>query len=140
VAYARSQDEREGSWSYDGESLTARITVPAQQASGTLNVTADFARGAADVDGLLYRMKRAAAAVAWLKDHWEPPVPLPDDVSLAGEVGTLINYHPDQLPSLVKQFDARLTKLAQALEKTDAKPEVKAQFIRMIAPLLKGRY
>jgi alpha-glucosidase (family GH31 glycosyl hydrolase) len=140
VAYARSQDEREGSWSYDGESLTARITVPAQQASGTLNVTTDFARGAADVDGLLYRMKRTATAVAWLKDHWEPPVPLPDDVSLAGELGTLIDYHPDQLPSLVKQFDARLAKLAQALERTDAKPEVKAQFIRMIAPLLKGRH
>ena len=137
ATYLHSDDGRPGSWSYDGESLTARVKVPAQPAGGSLDVSVAF-DDASDVDGLLYRMKRTASAVAWLKEQWEPPAPLPDDISLAGQLAQLIDYHPEQLPSLVAQFDARLRKLAQEVEGTRASPEVKARFSRMIAPLLNG--
>ncbi|WP_260596882.1 glycoside hydrolase family 31 protein [Sphingomonas endolithica] len=132
VAYPRSDDGRQGSWHYDGESLTARIVLPAQQAGATLSVTIAFPDGAPRIDGLLYRMKRTAAAVAWLKEQWEPPVPLPDDVSLAGQLGRLIDYHPEQLAALIAAFDARSAKLVQEVNETRAKPEVKAEFARKI--------
>jgi hypothetical protein len=130
VAYPRSDDGRQGSWHYDGESLTARIVLPAQQAGATLTVTTTFPDAAPRIDGLAYRMRRTAAAVPWLKEQWEPPVPLPDDVSLAGQLGRLIDYHPEQLGSLIAAFDARSAKLVQEVNETRAKPEVKAEFAR----------
>lgn len=133
AGYSRSEDGQEGSWSYDGESLTLRIAVRAQPGSVPLTVQADFARDAADVDGLLYRMKRVAGAVEWLKGEWEPPVPLPDDVSLAGQVGRLIDYHPEQLATLIAEFDARCARLVEQVNATRADPAVKAEFARRMA-------
>ena len=135
AAYTRSDDGHAGSWSYDGATLTARITIAAQPADRPLDVDVTFTPGSAALDGLLYRTKRTAAAVEWLKDHWEPPVPLPDDVSLAGQLGRLVDYHPEQLPTLVNQFDERLTKLASEVNESHASPEVKAQFSEMIGAI-----
>lgn len=132
TAYARSDDGRAGSWSYDGDTLTARVTVPAQPASQPLTVNVSFSRGQASIDGLLYRMKRTATAVEWLKDHWVTPEPLPDDISLAGQLDQLIDYHPEQLAALVSQFDSRLAKLTTEVNASHAKPEVKAQFTQMM--------
>ncbi len=131
--YARSDDGRAGSWAYDGASLTARIVVPAQVASAVLDVRAEFDANAPDMDGLLYRMKRTTATVEWLKDHWAPPAPLPDDLSLAAQLGQLIDYHPERLGALVREFDARLARLAAQVEASRATPEVKAEFARRIA-------
>lgn len=132
VAYPLSQDGREGSWSYDGDQLTARITIPTRAAGQSLAVSVTFGRNPADVDGLLYRMKRTATAVAWLKDHWAPPSPLPDDLSLAGQLGRLIDYDPAHLALLAGQFDARVATLAAQVDRSHASPEVKAQFATMI--------
>jgi alpha-glucosidase (family GH31 glycosyl hydrolase) len=129
--YGWAEDGHPGSWSYDGQSLTARIVVPAQQAGETLRVAVSF--GEARLDGLLYRMKRVAAAVEWLKDQWEPPAPLPDDVSLAGQLGQLIDYHPDRLAEAVQAFDARLARLVAQVDASTAKPDVRAEFARRIA-------
>jgi alpha-glucosidase (family GH31 glycosyl hydrolase) len=133
AVYARADEARESSWSYDGDTLTARITMPAQPADRPLTVAVAFAREPVNLDGLLYRMKRTAAAVEWLKNQWEPPSPLPDDVSLAGQLGRLIDYHPERLPALIEEFEARLTRLAQEVNASHAKPEVKARFARLIA-------
>jgi alpha-glucosidase (family GH31 glycosyl hydrolase) len=135
ATYPRSDDGHAGSWSYDGATLTARVTIPAQPAEQPLTVNVAFAPGAATLDGLLYRMKRTTAAVEWLKDHWEPPTPLPDDISLAAQLGQLIDYHPEQLPTLVKQFDERLAKLAREVGGSHASPEVKSQFANMIGAI-----
>lgn len=132
VRYAQSEDGRDASWDYDGESLTTRIIVPAQQASATLNVNVKFQREVPNIEGLVYRMKRTATAVEWLKDQWEPPLPLPDDLSLAGQLGRLIDYHPEQLGALVAAFDTRSAKLVEQVNATRAKPEVKAEFARRI--------
>ncbi|MGN6374763.1 MAG: TIM-barrel domain-containing protein [Sphingomonas sp.] len=131
-AYSRADAEQAGSWSYNGETLTARITVPAQAADQPLRVSVRFAGDAVDMAGLRYRMKRTAAAVEWLKYHWDSPSPLPDDVSLAAQLGQLIDYRPEQLPTLVRTFDARLAKLPAEVEQTHAAPEVKAHFAAMI--------
>jgi len=135
TAYIWSDDGREGSWSYDGDSLTVRVVIPARQAGEPLTVSVAFGQAPETVDGLLYRMKRTTAAVEWLKERWQPPVPLPDDVSLAGQLGQLIDYHPEQLALLVRQFDARLAKLVQEVDESHAKPEVKAQFAKMIGAI-----
>jgi alpha-glucosidase (family GH31 glycosyl hydrolase) len=129
--YARSDDGHEGSWSYDGGTLTARVIVPAQAADRPLKVAGTFTatRG---IDGLIYRMKRVTTAVEWLKDHWAPPSPLPDDLSLAGQLDRLIDYHPEQLATLVAQFDARLATLTRQVDDSHATPEVKAQFAKAI--------
>jgi alpha-glucosidase (family GH31 glycosyl hydrolase) len=132
TSYARSDEGREGSWSYDGATLTARVTLPAQAADRPLTVAATFA-AAPGMDGLLYRMKRVATAVEWLKDHWAPPGPLPDDLSLAAQLDRLIDYHPEQLATLVAQFDARLVTLTKQVNESHATPEVKSQFAAMIA-------
>jgi alpha-glucosidase (family GH31 glycosyl hydrolase) len=132
VPYARGDEGREGSWSYDGATLTARVVVPAQRADRPLTVAATFASGPG-VDGLLYRMKRVTTAVMWLKDHWAPPGPLPDDLSLAAQLDQLIDYHPEQLAALVAQFDARLATLTKQVDASRATPEVKAHFAAMIA-------
>ncbi|MFC3580819.1 glycoside hydrolase family 31 protein [Sphingomonas hylomeconis] len=137
--YPRSDDAREGSWSYDGETLTARIVVPAQPADQRITAEVTFAPEPAGVDGLLYRMKRTAAAVAWLKDQWAPPTPLPDDVSLAGQIGQLIHYHPEQLALLIREFDARVAKLAAQVNESRAKPEVKAEFARRMRAITQSR-
>ena len=83
-------------------------------------------------DIALARMKRVAAAVQWLKYHWDSPAPLPDDVSLAAQLGQLIDYRPEQLPALVKAFDARLGKLAAEVDRSHARADVKARFARML--------
>lgn len=133
VAYRRSDAAEPGHWHYDGDTLTARIVVPAHAADRSLTVDVAYPARPAAVDGLLYRMKRVAAAVAWLKDHWEPPVPLPDDLSLAAQLGRLIDYHPEHLPELVAQFERRVPMLVQEIDATHAKPEVKARFRAMMA-------
>jgi hypothetical protein len=130
--YTRSDDARPGYWQYDGDTLTARIVVPARSADQPLKVAVRFADPAADVAGLRYRMKRTAAAVEWLKYHWNSPAPLPDDVSLAAQLGRLIDYRPERLPALVKAFDARLAKLPSEVDRTHADAKVKAHFARMI--------
>ena len=132
-AYARSDEATAGRWSYDGATLTARIVVPPLPAGQPLAVHVAFAPDAAKVEGLLYRMKRVTAAVTWLKDHWEPPAPLPDDLSLAAQLGQLIDYHPEQLSTLVNQFDARLPKLAAEVDASHATPAVKARFRAMMS-------
>jgi hypothetical protein len=132
IRYERSDQSREGSWHYDGQSLTARVVVPAQQAGQPLEVSVAFAADAPSLDGLIYRMKRTATAIAWVKERWEVPTPVPDDLSLAGQLGQLIDYHPEQLPALVRQFDARLAKLVTLVNQSHAAPEVKAQFAAMI--------
>lgn len=130
--YTRADDARPGSWQYDGDTLTARIIVPAQNADQPLKVTVHFANHPVDVAGLRYRMKRTAAAVEWLKYHWNSPAPLPDDVSLAAQLGRLIDYQPEQLPTLVKAFNARLAKLPSEIDQSHADPKVKAHFAQMI--------
>jgi hypothetical protein len=136
--YTRSDDARPGYWQYDGDTLTARIVVPARSADQSLKVAVRFADPAADVAGLRYRMKRTAAAVEWLKYHWNSPAPLPDDVSLAAQLGRLIDYRPGQLPALVKAFDARLAKLPSEVDRTHADAKVKAHFARMIEAIGKN--
>jgi len=130
--YTRSDDARPGHWQYDGDTLTARIVVPARSADQPLKVAVHFAGPAVDVAGLRYRMKRTAAAVEWLKYHWNSPAPLPDDVSLAAQLGRLIDYQPEQLPALVKAFDAQLAKLPSEVDRTHADGQVKAHFAQMI--------
>lgn len=134
ASYARSDDGREGSWSYDGATLTARVVVPPQAADRPLTVAATFA-AAPGIDGLISRMKRVRTAVEWLKAHWTPPSPLPDDLSLAAQLDQLIDYDPEQLATLIAQFDARLPTLARQVNEVDesrATPEVKAQFARLM--------
>jgi hypothetical protein len=133
--YARSDDARAGGWQYDGDTLTARINVPSQRAGQPLKVVVHFAEDAVDVAGLRYRMKRVAAAVEWLKYHWGSQSPLPDDVSLAAQLGRLIDYQPEQLPALVKAFDARLTRLSTEVDQSDADAQVKAHFASLIKAL-----
>jgi hypothetical protein len=106
--------------------------VPARSADQPLKVAVHFAGPAVDVAGLRYRMKRTAAAVEWLKYHWNSPAPLPDDVSLAAQLGRLIDYQPEQLPALVKAFDAQLAKLPSEVDRTHADGQVKAHFAQMI--------
>lgn len=130
--YTRSDDAQPGHWQYDGDTLTARIVVPARRADQPLKVAVQFAGDAPDVAGLRYRMKRTTAAVEWLKYHWNSPAPLPDDVSLAAQLGRLIDYRPEQLPALVKAFDARLGKLPSEVDQTHADAQTKAQFARMV--------
>lgn len=130
--YARASTAKPGHWNYDGDTLTTRITVPAQSASQALKVDVQFAAHPTDVNGLRYRMKRARSAVEWLKYHWGMPGPLPDDVSLAGQLGRLIDYTPDQLPTQVKQFNARLARLPSEVDASHASPEVKAHFTQLI--------
>jgi hypothetical protein len=57
---------------------------------------------------------------------------LPDDVSLAAQLGRLIDYQPEQLPTLVKAFNARLAKLPSEIDQSHADPKVKAHFAQMI--------
>ena len=133
--YSRSDTAQPGSWQYDGDRLTARIDVPAQSAAQPLQVEVRFAGNAPDMAGLRYRMKRVQAAVAWLKYHWDSPGPLPDDVSLAAQLGRLIDYQPEQLPALVKAFDARVSKLAAEVDQSHADTKVKAHFARMIGAI-----
>lgn len=133
TSYERADADREGSWSYDATTLTARVTVPAQAASAPLEVRVAFAAGAPDVDGLAYRMKRVAAAVTYLKENWEPRAPLPDDVSIAGQLGRVIHYEPQRMAALVGDYDARLSRSIAAVNASQAKPEVKARFAAMIA-------
>lgn len=130
--YARSDDDQAGSWHYDGNTLTARITVPPQSADQSLAVAVRFADQPVDIVALPYRMKRAQAAVEWLKYHWNSPAPLPDDVSLVAQLGRLIDYQPEQLPTLVKEFDARLTRLPDEVDRSHAAPDVKRHFAEMI--------
>jgi len=78
-------------------------------------------------------MKRTAAAVAWLKDHWPAPEPLPDDVSLAGQFGQLVDYDPERLTTLIAEFDQRSTRLVPLVQASRASPEVKAEFARRMA-------
>lgn len=139
TSYTHSDTAREGQWSYDGNSLTLRIVVPAQQASEKLAVDVAFGPGQAVVAGLLYRMKRTEQAVEWLKDQWAPPAPLPDDISLAGQVGRLIDYHPEQLVPLAQQFDARLARLTALVQESHATPAVKVKFAQMIAAIREGK-
>ncbi|MBB5714107.1 glycoside hydrolase family 31 protein [Sphingomonas aerophila] len=131
-AYSRSDDGQEGSWSYDGTELTARIKVPAQSASEPLNVSVAFGETPPGFNALLYRMKRTAAAVAWLKERWEPPTPLPDDLALAAQLGRLIDYHPERMAALVRQFDARIGALVAQVNASHAKAEVKKGFAAMM--------
>nr|WP_240922610.1 TIM-barrel domain-containing protein [Oleiagrimonas sp. C23AA] len=133
--YPMADHDKVGSWHYDGNTLTTRITVPAQSASDTLKVQVHFAEHPANIANLRYRMKRATAAVEWLKYHWGMPGPLPDDVSLAGQLGRLIDYSPRELPALVQQFNARLAKLPAEVNASHAKPEVKAHFAKLIKAL-----
>ncbi|WNO52874.1 glycoside hydrolase family 31 protein [Stakelama saccharophila] len=132
AAYQRSEDGHAGSWSYDGGSLTARIVVPARPADQSMHVRVDYGRDPVDLDGLLYRMKRTAAAVEWLKYHWNSPSPLPDDVSLAGQAARLIDYRPERLPTLVREFDARLDRISEQVAASHADHSVKVKFAAMI--------
>lgn len=136
--YIRSDSARVGSWQYDGDTLTARISVPAQRAGQPLKVVVRFADDAVDITGLRYRMKRVGAAVEWLKYHWDSQSPLPDDVSLAAQLGRLIDYQPEQLPALVKAFNARLTRLSVEVDQSHADAQVKAHFASMIKALDAG--
>lgn len=135
IAYPRADSDREGSWRYDGESLTLRITIPSRQAGEALDARIAFGTAAAAPEGVLYRMKRTAAAVEWLKEQWQPPEPLPDDLSLAAQLGQLIDYHPEQLARLVEQFDARRATLVAQVNGSRAKPAVKAHFAEMMAAI-----
>ncbi|MCA1196555.1 glycoside hydrolase family 31 protein [Sphingomonas sp. R647] len=132
ATYSRSDGPSEGSWHYDGSALTARIVVPAIAADAPLTVQVAFAPNTR-IEGLTYRMKRTAAAVAWLKDHWPAPEPLPDDVSLAGQFGQLVDYDPERLTTLIAEFDQRSTRLVPLVQASRASPEVKAEFARRIA-------
>ncbi|WP_426700768.1 TIM-barrel domain-containing protein [Rhodanobacter sp. Col0626] len=136
--YARSDDARTGYWQYDGDTLTARISVPALSAGQPLKVVVRFADDAVDIAGLRYRMKRVGAAVEWLKYHWDSQSPLPDDVSLAAQLGRLIDYQPEQLPVLVKAFNTRLAKLSAEVDRSHADTQVKAHFAGMIKAIDKG--
>lgn len=71
----------------------------------------------------------------WLKAHWMPASPLPDDLSLAAQLDQLIDYHPEQLVALVAQFNTRLPTLSRQVNEVDesrAVAEVKAQFAQMM--------
>lgn len=137
VAYPRSDTARAGSWYYDGAALTARVVLPATAADTAVDARIAFAPGAR-VDGLLYRMKRTADAVAWLKQNWPAPEPLPDDVSLAGQLGQLIDYHPDRLATLIAEFERREARLVPLVQASRASPEVKAEFARRIGAIAGG--
>lgn len=132
VAYSRSDDRRSGHWHYDGAGLTARIVVPPLAAIAPLAVQVDFA-GDTRIDGLSYRVKRTAAAVAWLKDNWPAPEPLPDDISLAGQFGQLADYDPERLSALVSEFDAQSARLVMLVQASRASAQVKAEFARRMA-------
>ncbi|MFV0623497.1 TIM-barrel domain-containing protein [Sphingomonas sp. ac-8] len=136
--YDRTEQASQGGWHYAGDTLTASITIPAQAADTEINVVVDFADSSARIDGLLYRMKRVRTAVDWLKNQWEPPAPLPDDVSLAAELGQLIEYHPERLDQLMQAFDARVERLAATVSRSRATPEVKARFAALIASVNDG--
>ena len=51
----------------------------------------------------------------------------PDNAALV-----VIDYQPEQLPTLVKAFNARLAKLPSEIDQSHADPKVKAHFAQMI--------
>ncbi len=130
--YSRTDSAHPGSWTYDGQTLTARIVIPPHAADKTMSVKVHFAHNPVDIAGLMYRMKRTTAAVEWLKYHWRSPSPLPDDVSLAAQLGRLIDYHPEQFASLVHAFNQRLSKLVKEVNHSHADPRVKAHFADLV--------
>lgn len=130
--YTRSDDARVGHWHYDGANLTARILIPQADAAAPLTVKVDFAPDPR-IDGLAYRLKRTAAAVAWLKEHWPPPEPLPDAISRAGQLGQLIDYDPDQLEALVSEFERQRADFVMLVQKSRVAAEIKAEFARRMA-------
>ncbi|WP_197421832.1 MULTISPECIES: glycoside hydrolase family 31 protein [unclassified Sphingomonas] len=132
IAYSRSDDQRSGHWHYDGTSLTARVIVPPLATTAPLTIKVDFASDSR-IDGLLYRVKRTAAAVAWLKEHWPAPEPMPDDISLAGQFGQLADYHPERLNALISAFDLQTAGLVMLVETSRVSPQVRAEFARRMA-------
>ena len=136
VAYSRSDDQRRGHWHYDGASLTARVVVSPHAATAPLTVKVDFTFDSR-IEGLSYRVKRTAAAVAWLKEHWPAPEPLPDDISLAGQFGQLADYDPDRLSALVSEFDLQSARLVMLVQASRVSAPVKAEFARRMALILR---
>lgn len=134
ISYRRSDALQAGSWHYDGTTLTARVVIPAGAASQALNVAVRFGDGGTTgVDGLTYRMKRVSRAVTWLKEHWPPPEPLPDDISLAGQLGRLIDYQPGDMPALIRRFDVQVARVVAQVNASPVTPAVKSRFAAMIA-------
>lgn len=135
VAYSRSDDQRSGHWHYEGASITARVVVSPQAATAPMTVKVDFAFDSR-IEGLSYRVKRTAAAVARLKEHWPAPEPLPDDISLAGQFGQLADYDPDRLSALVSEFDLQSARLVMLVQTSRVSAPVKAEFARRMALIL----
>ncbi|WP_408078919.1 glycoside hydrolase family 31 protein [Sphingomonas plantiphila] len=134
--YTRAETPRPGHWQYDGDSLTARIVVAPASATAPLNVSVTFAPDPR-IEGLTYRMKRTAAAIAWLKEHWPPPEPLPDDLSLAGQLARLVDYSPERLSALVSDFDRRSERLVALVQASRVSPAVKVEFAGRMALIAK---
>lgn len=97
-----------------------------------MNVKVDFAVDRR-IAGLPYRVKRTAAAVAWLKEHSPAPEPLPDDISRAGQFGQLPDYDPERLNMLVSEFARQSTRLVTLVQASRVSPQVKAEFARRMA-------
>jgi alpha-glucosidase (family GH31 glycosyl hydrolase) len=108
-------------WRLRGNDLTLVVDLPEHGYDTPQTVDVDYPASAPGVDGLPGQLRDAREAVTWLKSHWMDNSALPDDISLMGQTGLLIDNDPDKTATLLAHFRQTLAG-SDALLKADEVP------------------
>jgi alpha-glucosidase (family GH31 glycosyl hydrolase) len=160
VAVRKAGPTGKGGWSYEGNTLTTVIPVPASSVEAHVTIEVHRAPGLtarrAELDGYAGAMNRLRAAYDAMQQTWpasHPPDPLVD----AMQSGDRLGYHPEKaaeemahfratLPTAQEAVDAvakdlaqRMNDIARTLSATNKPSDVEAQKQQRLDALTKAQ-
>jgi alpha-glucosidase len=118
VAVKRAGPTGKGGWSFEGNTLTTIIPVPASSVAAKVTVEVHRAHGLTarrnELDGFAGAMTRLRGAYNAMQQTW--PVSDPPDVLIdALQTGDRLSYHPENAQQEIARFHDLLPKAQQAI-------------------------
>lgn len=124
-------DGKEVAFTYDGNALTATISLGAMAAEQECTVQVAYDAQAPNVaDGLAGRMRRLVQNVYRLKRTPMPNIVLSEALGTMESTGRAITYHPEQMPELVARFAKNFARLPQVLKENGVPDKEISNFLK----------
>jgi alpha-glucosidase (family GH31 glycosyl hydrolase) len=111
-------ENKENTWSYSGDNLTAHIRANQVDCSQKTEFKIQFPAQPADINGVIGKMNRLRKAVTLLKNNWFDGSPIPEMISATNQLDIRINYQPENFDSLLKDFNLHYLQIGDTINNT----------------------
>jgi hypothetical protein len=113
-----NKENKDNTWSYSGDLLTAHIRANQVDCSQKTEFKIQFPAQPVDINGVIGKMNRLRKAVTLLKNNWFDGSPIPEMISATNQLDVRINYQPENFDSLLKDFNLHYLQIGDTINNT----------------------